>query len=110
MVAAEDSSADCSWACGTPDETASTETIDETLVPSCARTRSPDAYNARRIKVMPDCTTRLREPLGSRFRFASSPLRPVLCSESRCPYRGETGRRTDRKSTRLNSSHLGISY
>src|SRR5262245_63888683 len=41
--------------------------------------------------------------------FRSSPLYPVACSgpgaEMRAP-----GRRRDRKSTRLNSSHLGISY
>src|SRR5205814_9228430 len=48
-------------------------------------------------------------PLGREIRRQANALRGALAFE-RYYLRSETEARSDRKSTRLNSSHLGISY
>src|ERR1035438_7907573 len=68
--------------------------------PECNRRPAPPASVAR--------SPRARRPPQARLKHPTTPLQPHICAAAffRPGDRGSA----DRKSTRLNSSHLGISY
>src|SRR5262245_62809229 len=83
------------------------------LFPYTTLFRSPPKEVTREDPAAPSCARVPGPGGGGRRRGAAPPLRDALADDRalpRRPHRRRRGRAPDRKSTRLNSSHLGISY